>query len=90
MGWLPQETAGTGSRSGDQESCTFPSGSGAAGRHKTAKLDFTQSAKPYKEKAFEAWNWMQSSREGGRTARLCPSRDERFREKARKPVPCVP
>lgn len=60
----------------------------AAGRHRTAKMDF--SAKPYKEKAFEAWNWMQSCREGGRIARLCPSRDEELREKARKHVPCVP
>lgn len=41
MGWLWRETAGTGSPSGGQESSTFPSSPGAAGRHWTAKLDFS-------------------------------------------------
>lgn len=50
----------------------------------------SQSAEPYEEKAFESWSQMQSSREGSRTAGLCPRRDEEFRGKVGKHIPCVP
>ena len=50
----------------------------------------SQSAEPYKEKAFESQSQTWSSREGSRTAGLCPRRDEEFRGKVGKHVPCVP
>lgn len=50
----------------------------------------SQSAKPYKEKAFESRSQMWSSSEGSRAAGLCPRRDEEFRRKVGKHVPWVP
>lgn len=49
-----------------------------------------QSAKHYKEKASESQNQMQSSRERSRIVGLCPKRDEEFRGKVEKHIPCVP
>jgi len=83
-------SAGSGGPLRAQESSSFPGGPRTGGRHGRAehcKLDFSVSAEPYKEKAFEYRSQMQSHREVSRTVGLCLRRDREFSGKVGKCVP---